>query len=321
MMTYVYSSKHATGLEEEIIPTAAMIKNIPPNWKTGHLLHLVRQMNLPLPSDLHFLYDGFDGFRGMAFATFASSHETRRVIRVLNLYRVDGATLNVQYKRKRREVFAPASICPRKPDQPDDCSHADVRYRPYPHPFTKVSFAPRSTRQQTPSSESYDLLMSYQTEPAEREKLRKYLQRTGDYQEAVNEFAKNRVRESQDEGVASSVDISPILEMRPATAEELQQIAEMESHFGLGREGCSGGSLVSQSEGRDGAEVMKERQPECISLSSLERKADTPFRELVVELNQRKDEEDAEEVRDGDGDEKPGGTETGAGEETGLVWR
>lgn len=314
-MAYVYSSQYATDLDEEIIPTAAMIKNIPPNWKTGHLLHLVRQMNLPLPSDLHFLYDSFDGFRGMAFATFASPHETRMVIRELNLYRLDGARLNVQYKRKRREVFAPESVCPRRSYQPDSYSHADVRYRPYPHSLTKASSAPRSTRPQTPSSESYDLLMSYQTEPVEREKLRKYLQRTGDYQEAVNEFAKNRVRESQDGGVASSVEIPPILEMRPATVEELQQIAEMESRFGLGGEGCSSGSLIDKCEvDQDEAAAKKGRQLEYTSLLSLEKKDETPLQEQVVELDQRKREDDAEKGRDGVGEEKSGGTETAAGE-------
>ncbi|CAD6590044.1 MAG: hypothetical protein ASARMPREDX12_004162 [Alectoria sarmentosa] len=314
-MACLHPKQRATDLDEEIIPTAAMIKNIPPNWKRGHLLHLVRQMNLPLPSDLHFLYDGLDGFRGMAFATFASPHETRMLIRELNLYRLDGKRLNVQYKRKRGEILAPESVCQRKPYQPDYYSHADVRYMPYPHPLTKVSSAPRSTRQQTPSSESYDLLMSYQTVPTEREKLGKYLQRTGDYQEAVNEFAKNRVRESEDGGLGSSVDIPPILETRPATAEELQQIAEMESRFAFGGESCSGGSLIDKCEvDRDEAAAKKGRQFEYTSLLSLEKKDGKSLQEQAVELDQRKGEDDAEKGRDGVGDEKSGGIETAAGE-------
>lgn len=307
-MAYVHSKQHVTNLDDEIILTAVMIKNIPLNWNTSHLLHLMSQINIPTPRGLNYLYDNSEGFRGMAFADFATPAEAWQVIQELNYYRVSGGKLKVQYKKKQKEMISRESIVRRKPFRTYHHSHSSVRDEPHIHPLGQVSPAPRPTRQQTPSSESYDLLMSYQTEPLEKEKLGKFLAQTGDYQEAINEFAKNRVWESQEERYQRSLETGerPILEMRPATPGELQQIADMESWFGLDGAACSKESLTRSHEGyRDTADETGESKLESINTVSLEKKGGTKSQR--AELDERKNKEDIQEGRFGDAVKKPEG--------------
>ncbi|KAF6220768.1 hypothetical protein HO133_002448 [Letharia lupina] len=258
-MAFANSKQYATDADEEIIPTTTMIKNLPIHWNTGHLLHLMSQMKLPPPRALNYLYDEFDDFRGMAFATFATSEEARQVVLELNYHQVFGRKLNVQYKRKHPWVIAREDFSWRKPLQPTHSSHTNDRYKSYLHPQEKGCPVPRPTRQQTPPSESYNLLMAYQTDPVEKEKLKRILVQTGDYQEAINKFAKNRALESQEVEHPWSMQNRPILEMRPATLGDLQQIAAMESRFGLGGEASLSGLLFTNHEGdRDATDTTKE---------------------------------------------------------------
>lgn len=313
-MAYVHSKHDVNNLDEEIIPTAAMIKNIPLSWKPSHLLHLMSQMKLPAPRALRYLYDNSENFRGMAFADFATPAEARQVIQELNYCRMPGGKLNVQYKKKRSDTVAKESVLRRGPFRLYHFSHSVVRNEPYVNPQAKISPASRRTRQQTPPAESYDLLMGYQTEPLEKQKLTKLLAQTGDYQEAINEFAKNRAWEAQEEAYQRSIEMEhrPILEMRAATPEELQQIADMESWFGLGGAGCSSGSFtVTHGEDWDVADVKGESKLESINIALLEKNQETTSAEQGAELDERKDKEDVEEGRVGIADVKLGGTGTG----------
>ena len=223
------ASQYANAFSQDIIPTKPMIKNIPRHWKTGDLLLCMSQVNLPPPSAVQYLYDRFDDFRGMAFVTCNSSDEARQMIQKLNYHRVGGQTLNVQYRISCRETIASENLSPTAPFQSVHFPGSEVRDSVKIDPQAKKSSTLRPTREQTPPSETFALLMRYQNEPAEKEKLRRFLAQTGDYQQAVNEFAKNRVRESQ--------------ETRPATRGEPQQIADMESRSGPWtkplRGGCS----------------------------------------------------------------------------------
>lgn len=294
MIAYTHFRQHATDLDEDIIPTTTMIKNIPRDWKTGHLLHLMSQMKLPSPTALNYLYDDFDVFRGMAFANFASPDKARRVIQVLNNHQLSVGTLKVQYKKKRPENIATEIVSRRTPYQRNERSHIDNRYKPYIRPQATVSPAPRPARHATQPFESYALLMGYQTEPLEKEKLREFFAQTGDYQEAVNEFAKNRARELQGD-IGRSVTKWPILEMRAATPGELQEMAAMEIQFGLGCEVSSSGSPMIRHEGEDGVlNVTKNESPECINLAFLENKHETTPAEQGTELDEGKDEEGIE---------------------------
>ncbi|KAL9073127.1 MAG: hypothetical protein Q9161_003181 [Pseudevernia consocians] len=279
-----------TDLDKDIIPTAIIIKNIPLNWNAGHVLHLMHRKKLPSPRALNFLYDDFRKFRGMAFAEFASSENARHVIQKLNRQWLSGGerSLNVQYKRKRPEIIAGENLSSSTPSHSKHHCQSDIRDFPYVHPQEKVSSVPRPTREKTPASESYELLMSYQTHPVEKEKLRKFLARTKDYQEAVNEFAKNRVREAKEGGTGTSTEIPPILEMGPAIPGEWQQVAGMESQFGLGGEKSSCGSLVSRQHGeQDVANLAKD--------GNLEKQRG--YAEEGAELDQGMDEEGIEKGR------------------------
>ena len=306
-----------TNLDDEIELTAVMIKNIPFGWKTSHLLHLMSERKLPTPTRLNYLFDIFEGFRGMAFANFATPAEAWQVIQQLSYYRTSGGRLNVQYKKKPREMISRENVVRRETLRSYHYPHSSVADEQYIRPLIHVSPAPRPTRQQTPSSESYDLLMSYQTEALEKEKLRKFLAQTGDYQKAIDEFAKNRVWESQEERVQRSMETEdgPVLEMRPATPGELQQITDMESWFGLDGTACSSGSLTRRHEG-DGsvAHATGESHLASIRMTSPERKDGTASAEQEAELEGRKDKEGILEERFGDAVKKPEGTDEGGSE-------
>ncbi|CAF9923134.1 hypothetical protein IMSHALPRED_005860 [Imshaugia aleurites] len=287
-MAYTNYGRYANELDDEIIPTAIMIKNIPLDWKTDDLLHLMCQVKLPPPKAVNYLYDNYHVFRGMAFLTSASPDEARQVIQGLDYHQVSGRKLNVQYKRKRPECIARQSHLRMAPSQPTHYPYTNIRDNAYTHRQAKNSSTSRSVREHTPPAESYNLLMGYQTDPAEKEKLRRFLAQTGDYQEAVNEFAKNRVRESQEAGLGGDMEISPILGMRPGTPGELQQIADMEGRFGLGGGPSSDGSLTVKHEGeQDVTNGSKDRLTEGINLTSLKEKLETRLAEQEAELDER----------------------------------
>lgn len=87
----------ATG-EADIIPTAIVIKNIPFNIKREQLLHLIRDMRIPVPYAFNYHFDqGI--FRGLAFANFHSPSEANEVVIALNGLEVSGRKLRVEYKK------------------------------------------------------------------------------------------------------------------------------------------------------------------------------------------------------------------------------
>ena len=84
--------------EEELIPTAIVIKNIPFAVKKESLVELMTHMNLPLPYAFNYHFDG-GIFRGLAFANFTSPDETATVIQHLNHFELQGRKLRVEYKK------------------------------------------------------------------------------------------------------------------------------------------------------------------------------------------------------------------------------
>lgn len=85
-------------VDEELIPTAIVIKNIPFAVKKEQLVDLMTQMNLPLPYAFNYHFDN-GVFRGLAFANFTSADETHVVIEALNHYDLQGRKLRVEYKK------------------------------------------------------------------------------------------------------------------------------------------------------------------------------------------------------------------------------
>lgn len=97
-ISHLRSEQYATDPDDELIPTAIVIKNIPFAVKKEQLVDLMTQMNLPLPYAFNYHFDN-GVFRGLAFANFTSADETAVVIESLNHYDLQGRKLRVEYKK------------------------------------------------------------------------------------------------------------------------------------------------------------------------------------------------------------------------------
>lgn len=84
--------------EEDLIPTAIVIKNIPFAVKKEQLVQLMTDLNLPLPYAFNYHFDN-GVFRGLAFANFTTPEETATVIDILNHFDLQGRKLRVEYKK------------------------------------------------------------------------------------------------------------------------------------------------------------------------------------------------------------------------------
>jgi hypothetical protein len=83
---------------EELIPTAIVIKNIPFAIKREQLTDVMSEMHLPLPYAFNYHFD-HGVFRGLAFANFSSPEETAIVIEAMNHMELQGRKLRVEYKK------------------------------------------------------------------------------------------------------------------------------------------------------------------------------------------------------------------------------
>lgn len=84
--------------DEELIPTAIVIKNIPFAVKKEQLVSLMTELRLPLPYAFNYHFDN-GVFRGLAFANFTTADETASVIEALNHFELHGRKLRVEYKK------------------------------------------------------------------------------------------------------------------------------------------------------------------------------------------------------------------------------
>ncbi|KAH3677250.1 hypothetical protein WICPIJ_009017 [Wickerhamomyces pijperi] len=83
---------------DELIPTAIVIKNIPFAIKKEQLLEVMTKLSLPLPYAFNYHFDN-GVFRGLAFANFTSTDETTAVVTHLNGREIGGRKLRVEYKK------------------------------------------------------------------------------------------------------------------------------------------------------------------------------------------------------------------------------
>jgi hypothetical protein len=84
--------------DEELIPTAIVIKNIPFAIKKEQLVGIMTDMGLPLPYAFNYHFDN-GVFRGLAFANFTNPEETAAVIDAMNHFELNGRKLRVEYKK------------------------------------------------------------------------------------------------------------------------------------------------------------------------------------------------------------------------------
>lgn len=87
-----------TSADDDLIPTAIVIKNIPFAIKKEQLLDVLTSLDLPAPYAFNYHFDN-GVFRGLAFANFASPEETNAVIANLNGREIGGRKLRVEYKK------------------------------------------------------------------------------------------------------------------------------------------------------------------------------------------------------------------------------
>jgi RNA recognition motif-containing protein len=83
---------------EDLIPTAIVIKNIPFAVKKEQLVQLMTDLSLPLPYAFNYHFDN-GVFRGLAFANFTTAEETSVVIDSMNHMDLQGRKLRVEYKK------------------------------------------------------------------------------------------------------------------------------------------------------------------------------------------------------------------------------
>ncbi|EDO16431.1 hypothetical protein Kpol_1030p41 [Vanderwaltozyma polyspora DSM 70294] len=92
-----------TADDDEVIPTAIVIKNIPFAIKKEQLLEFIENLGLPLPYAFNYHFDN-GVFRGLAFANFQTTEETTKVIDLLNGEEIGGRKLRVEYKKMLPQV-------------------------------------------------------------------------------------------------------------------------------------------------------------------------------------------------------------------------
>jgi RNA recognition motif-containing protein len=88
-----------SGLDDEVIPTAIVIKNIPFNVKRETLLDIIASLSIPTPYAFNYHVDPNGSFRGLAFANFRQAADADAVVVALNGFDVQGRKLRVEYKK------------------------------------------------------------------------------------------------------------------------------------------------------------------------------------------------------------------------------
>ncbi|GLB35166.1 putative R3H domain containing protein [Lyophyllum shimeji] len=92
-------STPSQNTEDEIIPTAIVIKNIPFNVKRETLLDIIASLSIPTPYAFNYHLDQQGSFRGLAFANFRQAADADAVVAALNGFDVQGRKLRVEYKK------------------------------------------------------------------------------------------------------------------------------------------------------------------------------------------------------------------------------
>ncbi|KAF9228772.1 hypothetical protein BS17DRAFT_772493 [Gyrodon lividus] len=87
------------NIDDEIIPTAIVIKNIPFNVKRETLLDIIASLSIPTPYAFNYHLDQQGSFRGLAFANFRQAADADAVVAALNGFDVQGRKLRVEYKK------------------------------------------------------------------------------------------------------------------------------------------------------------------------------------------------------------------------------
>lgn len=163
--------------DDEIIPTAIVIKNIPFNVKRETLLDIIvrscffektsalissffHQASLAIPTPYAFNYhlDQQGAFRGLAFANFRQSVDADAVVAALNGFDVQGRKLRVEYKKvlqagEKERIEREKAIRRMRSMQLEKEQHTVVTpvYDEYQQPPMTAPFAPQRSFSSGPS--------------------------------------------------------------------------------------------------------------------------------------------------------------------------
>ncbi|EST08013.1 Single-stranded nucleic acid binding R3H [Kalmanozyma brasiliensis GHG001] len=98
LQSYQQVDPTASGGDDDVIPTAIVVKNIPFSVKREQLLQIIEDLGIPMPYAFNYHFDQ-GVFRGLAFANFQSAEEADAVVAALNGFDVSGRKLRVEYKK------------------------------------------------------------------------------------------------------------------------------------------------------------------------------------------------------------------------------
>lgn len=93
-----FGTDEISSNDDDVIPTAIVIKNIPFAIKKEQLLDVIAKLDLPLPYAFNYHFDN-GVFRGLAFANFTNTSETTQVLNSLNGREIGGRKIRVEYKK------------------------------------------------------------------------------------------------------------------------------------------------------------------------------------------------------------------------------
>ncbi|KAJ7236711.1 hypothetical protein B0H12DRAFT_1238415 [Mycena haematopus] len=87
--------------DDEVIPTAIVIKNIPFNVKRETLLDIIASLAIPTPYAFNYHLDQQGSFRGLAFANFRQAADADAVVAALNGFDVQAAGEKERIEREK----------------------------------------------------------------------------------------------------------------------------------------------------------------------------------------------------------------------------
>ncbi|TFL07580.1 hypothetical protein BDV98DRAFT_558097 [Pterulicium gracile] len=144
--------------DDEIIPTAIVIKNIPFNVKRETLLDIIASLAIPTPYAFNYHLDQQGAFRGLAFANFRQSVDADAVVAALNGFDVQGRKLRVEYKKvlqagEKERIEREKAIRRMRSMQLEKEQHTVVTpvYDEYQQPPMTAPFAPQRSFSSGPS--------------------------------------------------------------------------------------------------------------------------------------------------------------------------
>ncbi|KAI7893016.1 uncharacterized protein EV154DRAFT_503005 [Mucor mucedo] len=92
------NNTESNPLDEQVIPTAIVIKNIPFSVKKDALLSKLTSLDVPAAYAFNYHFDN-GVFRGLAFANYRTAEETEIVVNTINGLEIGGRKLRVEYKK------------------------------------------------------------------------------------------------------------------------------------------------------------------------------------------------------------------------------